>query len=387
MANIPTLSELKNSIISDIESKFGVTLPTFGKNFLRTFAGVQAGAMRLYYLLSAKTQKNIFADTADSEAFGGTLERFGRVKIGRNPFPATAGEYEVTVTGSIGAVIAENTTFKANDNSASAGSLYVLDSAFTMIATSATITLRSLNAGLDFRLEVGNELTVTAPIALLDDIATVTSESVAPQSAEDLEDYRRKVLDAYRLEPQGGAGADYRIWASDVQSVEQSFPYASNISNNEIDLFVEATIADSTDGKGTPSAGTLSDVETAIESPTVDRPSRKPLGVHAVNYLPVTIKEIDIEVTSFAGLTAEIETSIFEAIKLELSTIRPFVASIDIVANKNDIFDTNKIISLILESNPGSVFGAIDLQVDAVSVSTYQFMNGDIPFLNSITYV
>ena len=387
MANIPTLSELKNSIISDIESKFGVTLPTFGKNFLRTFAGVQAGALRLYYLLSAKTQKNIFADTADSEAFGGTLERFGRVKIGRNPFPATAGEYEVTVTGSIGAVIAENTTFKANDNSASAGSLYVLDSAFTMIATSATITLRSLNAGLDFRLETGNELTVTAPIALLDDIATVTSEPVAPQSAEDLEDYRRKVLDAYRLEPQGGAGADYRIWASDVQSVEQSFPYAATGVNNEINLYIESTVADSTDGKGTPSAGTLTDVETAIESPTVDRPSRKPLGVHAVNYLPVTIKEIDIQITGFTGITAEIETSIFEAVKLELSTIRPFVASIDIVANKNDIFDTNKIISLILESNPGSVFGAIDLQVDAVSVSTYQFMNGDIPFLNSITYV
>ena len=387
MANIPTLSELKDSIISDIESKFGVTLPTFGKNFLRTFAGVQAGALRLYYLLSAKTQKNIFADTADSEAFGGTLERFGRVKIGRNPFPATAGEYEVTVTGSIGAVIAENTTFKANDNSASAGSLYVLDSAFTMIATSATITLRSLNAGLDFRLETGNELTVTAPIALLDDIATVTSEPVAPQSAEDLEDYRRKVLDAYRLEPQGGAGADYRIWASDVQSVEQSFPYAATGVNNEINLYIEATVADSIDGKGTPSAGTLTDVETAIESPTVDRPSRKPLGIHAVNYLPVTIKEIDIEITGFTGITAEIETSIFEAVKLELSTIRPFVASIDIVANKNDIFDTNKIISLILESNPGSVFGAIDLQVDSVSVSTYQFMNGDIPFLNSITYV
>ena len=387
MANIPTLNQLYTAIVADIESKYSTTLPAFGKNFLRALASVQAGKLYLYYLLSAKIQKNIFADTADSEANGGTLERFGRVKLGRNPFPATAGEYTVEVVGTIGAIIPANTTFKANDDSTSPGSLYVLDSAYTLAGSPELIQLRSLDAGLDFRLEVGNGLTLTAPIALVDDIGTVTAETVVPQSAEDLEDYRRKVLDAYRLEAQGGAGTDYRIWAADVQSVEQSYPYATPLVNNEIDLYIEATTADSTDGFGTPSATTLTEVQTAIESPTVDRPSRKPLGVHAVNYLPVTIKQIDIEITSFAGITAAIQTSIFTAIENDLATIRPFVGSIDIVANKNDIFDTNKIISLILESNPGSVFGAIDLKVDAVSVSTYQFLNGDIPHLNAVTYV
>ncbi len=387
MANIPTLNELYTAIVADIESKYSTTLPAFGKNFLRALAAVQAGKLYLYYLLSAKIQKNIFADTADSEANGGTLERFGRVKLGRNPFPATSGQYTVEVVGTIGAIIPANTTFKANDDSTSAGSLYVLDSAYTLAGAPELIQLRSLDAGLDYRLDVGNELTLTAPIALVDDIGTVTAEVVAPQSAEDIEDYRRKVLDAYRLEPQGGAGADYRVWASDVQSVEQSYPYAAPIVNNEINLYIEATEADSTDGFGTPSAGTLADVEAAIEDPTADRPSRKPLGVHAVNYLPVTIKTIDIDISGFAGITPTIEASIFDAIKTDLSSIRPFVGSIDIVANKNDIFDTNKIISLILESNPGSVFGAIDLKVDSVSVSTFQFLNGDIPNLNSINYV
>jgi len=387
MANIPTLNALYTAIVSDIESKYSATLPTFGKNFLRSLAQVQAGKLYLYYLLSAKTQKNIFADTADSELFGGTLERFGRVKLGRNPFAATSGEYTVSVNGTAGVVVPASTTFKANDDSTSAGSLFILDSAVTLTGSSDTLLLRSLNAGLDYKLDIGNQLTVTAPIALFEDVVTVTVETLAPQSAEEIEEYRRKVLDAYRLEPQGGSGSDYRVWASDVQSVEQSYPYATPIVNNEIDLFIQATLTDSTDGKGTPSATTLTEVQTAIESPTATRPSRKPLGVHAVNYLPITIKEIDIEITGFTAVTADIETLIFEAIKTELSNIRPFVSSIDIVANKNDIFDVNKIISLILTAVPGSVFGAIDLKIDTVTASSVTFLNGDIPNLNTVTYV
>ena len=387
MANIPTLNALYTAIVSDIESKYSATLPTFVKNFLRSLAQVQAGKLYLYYLLSAKTQKNIFADTADSELFGGTLERFGRVKLGRNPFAATSGEYTVSVNGTAGVVVPASTTFKANDDSTSAGSLFILDSAVTLTGSSDTLLLRSLNAGLDYKLDIGNQLTVTAPIALFEDVVTVTVETLAPQSAEEIEEYRRKVLDAYRLEPQGGSGSDYRVWASDVQSVEQSYPYATPIVNNEIDLFIQATLTDSTDGKGTPSATTLTEVQTAIESPTATRPSRKPLGVHAVNYLPITIKEIDIEITGFTAVTADIETLIFEAIKTELSNIRPFVSSIDIVANKNDIFDVNKIISLILTAVPGSVFGAIDLKIDTVTASSVTFLNGDIPNLNTVTYV
>ncbi len=386
MANIPTLNQLYTSIIADIEAEFSTTIPIFGKSFLRALAGVQAAKLKLYYLLTAKVQKNIFVDTAEPEAQGGTLERWGRAKLGRNPFPATAGEYTILITGTIGAIIPESTTFKSNDDSSSPGLLYILNSAYTLTGAPELITLVALDSGIDARLSVNDELTLTAPIALVNDVGTVTVETVIPQAAEDLEDYRRKALDAYRLEPQGGAGSDYRIWSSDVQAVEQVYPFAVNGVSGQVALYVEATIADSTDGKGTPSGVTLTAVETAIESPTVSRPSRKPLGVN-VTYNAVTIKEIDIEITGFVGITAAIQTSISNAITAELSTIRPFVASIDILADKNDIFDINKIISVILESNPGSQFGAVDLKVATVSVSTFQFLDGNIPHLNSITYV
>lgn len=387
MVTIPTLQQLYNEIIADIENEFSITIPTFGKNFFRAMAMVQAGKLWMYYKLIGFLQKNVFADTADPESIGGTLERFGRVKLGRNPFPAVAGQYSCLVTGTAGQTISGGTTFKSNDDSANPDHLFVLDTPFTLTAGPDFITLRALDAGLDAQLEVGDQLTATIPLNLIDQIATVGAETVQPLAAETVDDYRRKVLEAYRLEPQGGAGSDYRIWAADAQGVFQSYPYATAGASNEVDLYIEATIADSIDGKGTPSAAILSDVESAIEDPTATRPSRKPLAVYAVNYLPIAPLDVDISIASFVGLTPAIQTDIETAIKAELETVRPFVSSIDIVADKNDIFDINKIISLIIESNPGSQFGAVSLVIDGNPVSTFTFVGGNIPFLNSINYI
>ena len=385
MKDIPKLNDLYNGIISDIESELGITIPTYGKSVLRALAAVQAAKLKQYYLSLGVVQKNVFADTADSELYGGTLERFGRIKLGRNPFAATQGEYTVQVVGTNGAVIPASTTFKSDDNSTNPGKLFVLDVQYTL-SGSQIITLRSLEAGVDARLSIGDTLTVTAPLVDVNSQVTVLTEVTAPVEAETLEDYRRKIIDSFRLEPEGGAGSDYRLWASEVTGVKQSYPFAST-NYNEVNLFIEATIPSSTDGKGTPSGTILSDVESAIEDPTIDRPSRKPLAVYAVNYLPVTPKDIDIEIVDFQNLTASIQTAIESAIEEELSKIRPFVGSIDVLANRNDVIDENKIISIILDVVPGALFSGVNIYVDAVLESSFQFENGDIPYLNSVTYV
>lgn len=392
MKTIPTLTELYNQIIADLETAYGGTLPTFGKNFLRAQAVAQAGKMKLFYLMLANLQKNIFVDTADEETLGGTLERFGRVKLNRNPFPATAGQYIVQVTGSVGASITSSTTFKSNDDSSSPGMLFVLDNTHVLISNPDTITLRALTPGLDAKLSIGDGLTATSPMVNVNSPVTVVSESVQPLAAEDIEEYRQKALDAYRLEPQGGAASDYRLWAADAQGVEQSYPYAKTGAANEINLYVEATTADSIDGHGAPSAGLLLAVEAVVElDPDTTKPlserGRRPLGVFQVHYLAVTPKKVDIQITSFSGITTDIQTLISQAVTEALSRVRPFVAGADILSQKNDIFSINSIISIILEARPGSIFGAVQLTVAGVIESSHTFVNGDIPYLGAITYV
>jgi hypothetical protein len=385
MITIPTLQQLYQANITALEAELNITIPLFGKNYLRALAAVQAGKLWLYYKALGLIQKNIFADTADPESMGGTLERFGRVKLGRNPFPATSGEYTSQVSGTLGAVIPVSTTFKSNDDSSNPGFLFILDTEFTLDGINI-ITVRALTPGLESRLIVGDKLTVTAPVALVNSEIEILTESVIPQEEESISEYRQKILEAFRLEAQGGAGADYRLWASEAQGVAETYPYAASGFTNKVNLYVEATVVDSLDGKGTPTPTILASVESAIEDPTTERPSRKPLTV-VVDYLSVSPKDIDITVNSFVGITPEIETLIESAIESELASIRPFVASIDVLSNKKDTFDVNKIISLILQANPGSSFGSIVLEVDGNPVTTYTFTDGNIPFLNSINYV
>lgn len=391
MITIPTITQLYTAILADLTAKFGDSIPSFGKNFLRAIAMAQAGRLKLYYLAIGNLQKNIFVDTADPEASGGTLERFGRVKLNRDPFPATAGQYTIQVTGSIGATINSSTTFRSNDDALSPGMLFVLDNTHVLTATTDSITVRALTPGLDSKLQVGDGLVATAPILNVNSAATVTAETVEPLAAETVEEYRAIVLQSYRLEPNGGAASDYRLWAADAQGVQQVYPFAKSGSANEINLYVEATLADSIDGKGTPSALLLTTVESVVEldpdttQPINDR-GRRPLGVFQIHYLPVTVVNVNINIASFVGVTADQKTLIFNAIKEALVSVRPFVAGADILAQKNDIFSTNSVISIILTAIPGSIFGAITLTVGGSPVSSYQFVNGNIPYLNLITY-
>lgn len=392
MITIPTIAQLRADILADLEAQYGESIPAFGKVFLYALANVQAGKLKLYYLSIAHLQKNIFVDTADPEASGGTLERFGRIKLNRNPFPATAGQYEIQVTGTIGAVIASGTTFKSDDDSANPGKLFILDTPFTLATNPDTCNVRALEAGLDSQLNIGDTLTATIPIANVDKSAEVISEVVEPLSAEDIEAYRDNIEQAFRLEPNGGSAADYKIWAADAQGVAAVYPYNKAGFPGELNLYVEATIADSTDGKGTPSQSILDDVEEVIEiDPDTSLPlaerGRRPLGVHDIHVLPVVIQTIDIDITGLSALTAAQQSSIEDALTLMISEIRPFIAGADVLSEQNDTLDVNRIIAEILNVVPGASFGPVDLQVNTISESTFTFVNGQIPWVDSINFL
>jgi len=240
MTNIPTLQQTYNAIISDLQTQYGNTISPIGRVFLRAAAVVWAAKVWSLYMALAFVQKNIFVDTADPFEMGGTLDRFGLVKLGRNRFQATAGIYKIQVTGSIGAVIPAGSTFKSDDTSLSTGYLFILDSAYTLIATTDTVDVRALVTGNDSKLNVADTLTSVSPIALVNSSVVVTVIVTPPLSAETVEDYRQKIIDSYRLEPQGGAATDYRIWTADAIGVRTVYPYTKSGAIYTVQVFVEA---------------------------------------------------------------------------------------------------------------------------------------------------
>lgn len=391
MITIPTIQELKDAILADLQSELGVSIPAWGKNILRVLAVVQAAKLKVYYLAIAKLQKNTWVDTAEPEAAGGTLERYGRVKLGRNPFPATQGQYQVSVTGLFGGVVPAGTTFLSDDSTKNPGKLFILDTEYVLPGTTGTVILRALESGVQCRLAVGETLTSTSPIINVDGGVVVVFETVIPNDSEDLELYREKAGESFRLEPQGGASADYRLWGKDVSGVQQIYPYAVPAQPNTVDVYVEATVADSTDGMGTPTGTILIGVAEVIETDPVTNLGRRPMGIFAVNVKPVVVNKIFVEIEGFQGLTLSKQNLIFQAISEALNKIRPFIGGADKLPSRNDTLSENNIINIILSTLPGSIFNSIVLtyQVAAGPVLPFEsrvFHFGNIPFLSDVTY-
>lgn len=377
MNPIPTISQLFLGIVANLEAEFNATIQVDGKSDLRVQSSVHASKLKQFYLAVAQLQKNIWPDSSDEE----TLLRFGYTKLKRFPFPAIAGQYQVSVTGSIGAIIPAKSIFKSDDSALNPGILYMLDNQYQLVSTTDLITLRALTGGLEGKLNINDTLTSTAPIALVNNPVTVVLETIQPLAAEDIEDYRQKVLDSFQLEPNGGSTTDYRLWAADAQGVAKVFPYAVQNAPNYIDLFIEAEVVDSLDGKGTPTAQIIAEVESVINFNPETLLARRPTDV-ILNYLPITPRTIEITLTGFQGLTALIQTQLIDAFTAAIANIRPFVAAADQLIKKNDIIDTNKLIGIIFLAKPAAQFTNVTFKVDGVSYTSYTFTYGDIPWLD-----
>lgn len=388
----PTKQELYDAIQADIKAKYSIT-SLIGKVVFNALSAVMAAKFKLLYLVIAKVYKNIFVDTAESEANGGSLERYGMVKLNRGINPSTAGEYDIDVTGEIGAIIPSGTTFSSSDNSTSPGKLFILDSAFTFTITTGTIEVRALDLGAGAKLEILDELQVTQPLANIDSFADVSAIITTPVEAESYEDYRLDVIAAYQAEPQGGAKTDYRLWAADADGVRKVYPYVKDGAAGEINIYIEANVVDSSDGLGTPTAGIISDVEAVIETdPDTTKPDnergRRPMGVFDIHVLPITPIAVDVIITSLTD--PDFLPSIKSAIETELFTVRPFVDGADnnSLINQGILYEAKmySIVSGIIEGT-STTFDSIEMKVATVSKDKHIFENGDIPYIDTVTNV
>lgn len=367
--SVPSYAELFQLISNDLKNKFSIT--TFlGKTFMIPFATVLAGLAKTFYLAIYQENKNIFYDFCSDEM----LDRYALVKLRRQRNPAINGEYTITVTGVIGAVIPVNTVF-----SHTSGNRYITDAEHVMITASDDIQVRSLTEGTAGRRYAGDELRATSPIINVDSIAQVVSEVVAPTNAESYEELRINLKNSDAVQLQGGAPADWRAWAEPVAGVREVYPYKRIGGGSEIDLFTESFPADSVDGYGTPPQSILDAVLAAIE------PDKEPQGVAEVYYLPVITVPVDIDIDTLED--PSLESEIRFAVDALLYTVRPFVAGADPIADeKKGILYSSEIFSTVKTVTSGNI-ADITMYVEGVQLTKYMFDYGRIPFLRNINLV
>lgn len=390
MNTIPTINSIYQSLEKDLKSKLNLDDDQFRK-VLSAVTSVLAAQFKLHYLHAQDIQRNLYPDTADLAENGGELERLGRIYLNRNPNPATAGVYTVSLVGEANAVIRANLTFKANENSNAPSFLFVTDSETILTGANDTIQIRSFEGGNASLLNVGDELTITEPVIGVEQVVTVESVDEQPKEAETIDDYRQAILDAIQLEPQGGAKTDYRLWAADAQGVRRVYPYVKNGAAGTVQVFVEATEGDSTDGHGTPSAAILSDVADVIEfDPDDTRPTnergRRPIQA-ILEVLPIDLVPVDVTVTNLDTDTSAIRTAIENNLKIYLATVRPFISGADLPQNQNDVLYSARLSAVVTDIlDSGNFFTDFTLEVNGVAGTSFQFTGSNIPYLRNLTF-
>lgn len=391
MAVIPTIAEIYETLSNDLKNKLNLSDNDL-KKVLDAVALSLTGQFKLTYLFLADIQNNIFPDTADSAANGGTLERQGLIYLNRIRRPATSGIFNIQVNAEAGSVLRSGITFKSNDDSFNPGELYILDEEqnLTGVSNDDIIEIRSIKGGTDLTLEVGDTLTITEPVIGVDKIVTIASIVELPLAEESVEDYRAAILQSIQLEPQGGAKTDYRLWAADAQGVRLVYPYVKDGEAGTVQIYVEATVGDSTDGNGTPPAALLDDVAEVIEFDpdiTIDTNSRGRRPIQAnIEVLPILPIPVDIVVEGLQEITPEIEVAVRDNIEQYLRTIRPYVAGADLARNKNDILYSARLQAVITDVlSASNFFTDFTLLVEGVNQLSFLFTRQNIPYLRDLT--
>jgi uncharacterized phage protein gp47/JayE len=372
MNTIPTIDELYNDILTALQNEFTISLNPFGNAFLVVLAGVLAGVFKMAYYFIGQVQNNIWVDTCDYD----TLIRYGNTILGRLPFPAVQGEYTVAVTGTVGAVIPAGSTFLSNDSSTSPSKLFLVTTAFTFTTTSGTIDIIATVGGEDSALIVGDTLTITAPVVNVNPTAIVTVVLVNAEDTEDTEEYRGKVITKMQLEPNSWSASGFRLLGLDIVGVRQTYAYAVSASTGTVAIYLEGTTY------GTPcDASSITDYETALDLV-------RPMGINNTNVVACPIMDVAITITmgSFASYTVAEKALILTALTNLCNNVRPFIASCDVVADRNDYLGTYNITSTISQAVVGKGFSNVSFTVDGTSETNWQADNGEIPYLISVTY-
>lgn len=394
MKNIPSIIELNEDIANDLRSKLGLTDDDL-KKVVSALPLVLSAQLKLLYLFLGDIQDNCFPDKASTELNGGTLERLGRIYLNRNPFPDSIGVFKLSVTGVAGSILRSDLTFKSNDDALNAGQVYVLDTEYTLTGTADVIEVRSIGAGVDYNLSVGNNLTITEPVIGVDKTVTVTEVVTQPTAGETEELYRQAILNAIQLEPQGGAKSDYRIWSGDAQGVRLVYPYVRDGEAGTVDIYVEATLIDSADGKGTPTNAIMygtGGVEDVINfDPDTTKPdyerARRPMQAN-VEVSAITLIPVDVTITGLNDDSASVQTAIESSLKDFIYDVRPFIDGADLLRNKNDILYSGNVQGVVTSALlNGNFFNVLELKVDGNIVTSYEFGLGNIPYLRNLIFI
>jgi uncharacterized phage protein gp47/JayE len=215
-----SLKDLETQCLANKESRLAVTIPLAPRSFLRVESVVMAGSLKSLEKRAVYGQKECLAAAAMREG----LRAIGR-DYDIDIEPATKASFTCRATASPG----DSVSFGAELTSNSTGAYYNVIEGGTESGGYVSFVVEATDAGEAANLDEGEELTFTSSTGRtsgVGDVAEIMDIEVTAEDEEDIEDFRRRVLNEQRKTSGGGNNSDYRDWAEDVSGVERAFPYS-----------------------------------------------------------------------------------------------------------------------------------------------------------------
>ena len=390
-----TVDYIYNLLIQSFQEKFNNRLRLLPKSFIVVLSKVLAGIFLIPYKLTGWFYLQLFPDTAsfdEVDVLGYTLRPL--VKLG-NLFgvgnPTSGASWEGTVRANViytGNAVMAGTQLKSEKT----GCLYATSVSVMTEGESVDIPVYCTQAGIVGNLEEGDSLHFVSPIGFVQEDAEVVETVKLGVDDETEAHYRSRVLNRYSTQPQGGALADYRLWAFDVPGVLQTYPYNDEDSPGGVLLYVSGTtdlfpdrVPDSTLLKQVGYACTY-DPDTGVANRKPITAILDPRGDESYpNVRAVRIITFNVYVTGFSG-----DGDFGSQLKTELETFfdnrEPYIRGLSSDKNRSDSILRNSLISIAnsVAVSMKAKFDTVTMNINGPEISEYDLGKGELAALGNL---
>ena len=393
-----TIEEVQQLLIRSFEHEFNTQLRILPKSFIKILCKVFAGVFIVVYKLVGWYFLQMFPETADWKEvtiLGVRLRPLVKLGVLFGVGEPLAGvQWRGIITIDVltqGSVLYSGTQLKSSVT----GKLYIVEETKTLLQQKETVSVVCTEIGTVGNLEQNDTLNFVNPYGFIKTEAVVSEVARVGLDNELESSYRRRVVNRFRMQPQGGALADYRIWASEVPGVLNVYPYNDKEQPGGVLLYVSGipdVYADRI-----PDGGLLKKVgEACTYDPETGKATRKPLtamldpkndGSYS-NIKPVVVVIFDVSITGMSGTaSADFAQVVKPALQNYFFDRDLYIRGLSDDNNRTNVVSKNHVITVVnqIAVSVKAVFETAEIQKNGSVTTLYTLDSGELAKLGTLT--
>jgi len=371
--SIPTIEQIKDRIISDVEGKINQTIPALPLSFVKVLASALSGMVYLLYQAILWVYGQIFPESADFF----NLVLLGKI-VGVEVVLAVQAVILCDIPGT-GAQVDKGTLFISTNNI----TYRVTVATPIVLGVAEDVPLLALTSGDIGNLANGEILNIVETDLNLTGTAEVVGTQTTGADQESDESFSARVSLRYRIRYITGSPGAYALNGLEAPNFIWVGPYADIDLPGTVNLY--GRVDNQTDG--IPTAPQLVELKNYSSFDTeTGKEYRRPIS-DTINTLAIFIREFDLEIFISNG-NPELNAKIENTVKTYITTLEPYIIGIsDFVKNILTNTDIAGIGDAVAVFGNAKVISIVITDVlTGLTETNYTFWGGEFGKFRNVTF-